>query len=87
MTKREFNKTMNACVNRRTRMYSIEKLAAIPDETKERLVKYIVRNRGPIVSELIGPLTDQSWLRCCGYLYRTKGKNFQFVHTCEHKIK
>ena len=86
MTKREFNKTINACRNKSKTQLDKSKIALLDDETKTNLVYFIMRNRGPIITDLITPMLDIAWLHCCGYLYKTKGKHFTFVHTCEHTI-
>ena len=65
----------------------LDKIALLNNETKASAVHYIVRNRGPIVKDLIPPGFDLSWLYCMGYMYETKGKQFTFIHTAEHTIK
>ena len=87
MTKREFNKQLNAC---RTRgKLSKAKVAALPGMVKADMVHHIVRNRGPVLVELITPGVDQRWLACCGYFHQTTGKasGYTFVHTSEHRIR
>ena len=51
------------------------------------MVLFLVRNRGPIIKELVTLSMDRNWLSCSGYLYETKGENYTFLHTCEHRIK
>ncbi len=86
MKDRKFNKIINSCVNKKTKLLDINKIKKLDDETKEKITKYLVRNRGPIIQEFIVDTIDKEWLECCGYLYTTKGKNFTFVHTSEYKI-
>jgi len=90
MTKREFNKQLRACSTRKGKgKLSTRKVAALPDETKTEMVYHIVRNRGPVLLELITPEIDQSWLACCGYMHQTTGKasGYTFIHTAEHRIR
>jgi hypothetical protein len=84
MNRREFNKTLKSCLTKKN--LDKAKLAALPDDTKFLMVNFLVRKRAPVLIELIGPLTDKNWLAAMGYLYQTKGKEFEFIHTGEHKI-
>jgi hypothetical protein len=86
MTNREFNKVINSCRCKRRNSLKLEKIAALTDEVKADCVRYIVRNRGPVLAALIPAGFDMAWLHCMGYLHRTKGKEFEFVHTQEHRI-
>jgi len=86
MKKREFNKHLNACTKKGK--LSTKKVAALPGETKTEMVYHIVRNRGPVLLELLTPEIDRSWLACCGYFHQTTGKaGYTFVHTAEHRIR
>lgn len=85
MKEREFNKILNGC--RIRGRLDTAKLEAIPDDVRGDMVRLIVRNRQPVLASLIPARFDTAWLECMGYLYRTKGKEFTFVHTCEHQIK
>jgi len=87
MTKREFNKWLNACRTKNKKSVDTEKLAALPEETKTAMAYYVIRYRGPLLLELLTPAIDQKWLASMGYLYRTKGQQYTFIHTCEHAIK
>jgi len=87
MNKRTFNKHMNACRTPDKQRLDIEKIKALPEETKAALARHIIRNRGPVLVELITEGIDPHWLAAMGYLYRTKGKEYTFVHTCEHRIR
>ena len=87
MTKREFNKHLNACRTKNKKRVDLGKLSALPEETKTAMAYHIIRNRGPLLVELLTTAIDQSWLASMGYLYRTKGKQYTFIHTCEHAIK
>ena len=62
---------------------------ALPDETKKAITEHIVRNRQPVVMELIpsGHAFDE-WLYAVGYGLVTRGikSGFKFRHTCEHTI-
>ena len=86
MNKTQFNKIINQ-ISTHNRL-DIKKIEALTDEVKTQMVEWIIRNRGPIVKELIPITLDNSWLASCGYLYETKSvKGYTFVHTCEHRIK
>ena len=87
MTKREFNKQLRACSTKAGRL-SKAKVAALPTATKTAMALYIIRNRGPVLIEFVTDEIDQSWLACCGYMHRTKGKSgYTFIHTAEHPIR
>ena len=89
MTKRDFNKHLNACRNKKHTAIDKTKIVALPEETRKAMLEYIVRQRGPVLVEMITPLVDMHWLAACGYLYKTAGKasGNTFVHTCEHTIR
>ena len=87
MNKRTFNKHLNACRTKDKRLIDIEKIKALPDETKTKMAHYIIRQRGPVLVELITAEIDRRWLASMGYMYRTKGERYTFVHTCEHVIR
>lgn len=89
MKKREFDKYLNACRTRGKRRVDLAKLRALPDDVKTGMALWIIRNRGPVLADLITAEIDQSWLACMGYMYKTTGKvsGFTFVHTCEHTIR
>jgi hypothetical protein len=63
------------------------KMRQLPDDAKTELAHHIIRNRGPLVKDLIAPSLDRDWLAAMGYLYETRGKLFTFVHTGEHRIR
>jgi hypothetical protein len=86
LTKRSFNALINSVTTRK--QLDIKKIVALPDESKDALVYFIVRNRGPLIYELITDNIDKSWLFACGYSYKTKGKKsgYTFIHTSEHRI-
>lgn len=85
MNKKEFNKTINQIGT--DKKINIDKISQLSDEIKDNLVYFIVRHRGPILKELITKNIDINWLNACGYLHETKGKEYTFIHTSEHKIK
>jgi len=87
MKGREFNKWVNACRTKNKKRVDVNKITGLPEETKTGMALYIIRNRGPLLIELLTPAIDESWLASMGYLYRTKGKDYTFVHTCEHTIR
>ena len=86
MNKTQFNKIINQ-ISTHNRL-DIKKIEALTDEVKTQMVEWIIRNRGPIVKELIPITLDNSWLASCGYLYETKSvKGYTFIHTGENRIK
>ena len=85
MKRRQFDKLLEKIATRKR--LDVSKIHILTDEEREGMVHYIVRNRGPIVKELIPDGFDMDWLNCMGYLYRTVGKDYNWVHTGEHTIK
>lgn len=85
MTKRSFNKII--CSISTGMKLDVDKINSLDYNVRESLVRFIVRNRGPIVKELIPNGFDMNWLASCGYLYETTGREYTFVHTSEHHIK
>lgn len=87
MKKREFNKYLKQISDNKKKILDIEKIENLSLEVRDQMVKYIVRNRLPIVRELIPEHFDWNWLISMGYLYQTRGKYFSFLHTSEQRIK
>ena len=87
MKKREFNKLLNSCRDKTKKLLDIEKIKSLTDTQKNDMLHHIVRNRGPILIELLTPLVDRTWLACYGYWRITKGRQFTFLHTSEHQIR
>lgn len=87
MKKREFNKILKDCSL--NGVLSTEKVDSLPNDIKDKMVLFIVRNRGPILINFISENMDKNWLSCCGYFYITKSKenDFVFLHTSEQIIK
>ena len=85
MNKRTFNKHLRACSTKGK--LDIAKVSALPTETKTAIALHLVRYRVPIVIEFLTGEVDKRMLAGCGYLYTTKGKEYTFLHTCEHVIK
>lgn len=84
MKKRDFNKFIRS-VSTKERL-DLGKLSKADEMVKRAAVHFLVRYRAPIVKDMIPNEFDWNWFRACGYLYETKGKEYTFVHTCEHKI-
>ncbi len=84
---RAFNKILNSCRNKAKTEFDLDKLAKLSDETKHILAIFIIKQRGPVIEQFITPLMDKSWLNSMGYLYRTKGAKYTFIHTGVHTIK
>jgi hypothetical protein len=91
MNQREFNallKTVSTGKGKKARL-DVAKVKTMLPSAATSMVLYLVRNRGPIVKELLEVgAVDWPWLHACGYLYETKGakSGYTFRHTCEHKI-
>ena len=85
MNKRDFNRTINQVTTKKS--IDIFKVNQLPDQTKDELLQFIVRYRGPVLKEFVTDNTDFKWLYACGYLYETKRKQYTFIHTAEHRIK
>ncbi len=85
MDKRTFNVLVKSCSKKG--VFDLGLVSKLENAAKTEMVYFIVKNRGPVLVQLLTPEIDMSWLEACGYLYRTKGKHYEFVHTCEHKIQ
>ena len=85
MKKRQFDKLCAKVVTRKR--LDINKFHLLTLEERKGMVEFIIRNRGPIVKELIPEGMDWGWIHCMGYMYQTKGKDYNWVHTGEHTIK
>ena len=83
------NRTFNSKINKLStgKLLDLKKINLLSDEEKSELVYHVVRNRGPIVKDLLPENIDMSWLHAMGYLYETRGKHFTFVHTCEQRVR
>lgn len=89
MQKREFNAVLKSItVKRRGQEARLEvaKAAALSAEVKAKMVEHLVRNRGPVLKQFVGPNTDLSWLQASGYMYSYHSAGFDFVGMCEHKV-
>ena len=84
MGKREFTRTIKFLTTRG--VINVDRISMLSDSTRSDVVKHIVSNRGPIVEELIPEGFDMSWLASCAYMYRTKGKKYNWLCTQEHQI-
>jgi len=73
-------------VGKKNKKMDVSKVKALPDDIKDAMVLHLVRYRGPIVVEFLTGNVDKRMLAGCGYLYTTKGKEYTFLHTCEHRI-
>ncbi len=85
MKVREFYSILRGCANARGELQPAA-LAALPAATKVTLVHHMVRFRLPVLAVLLCPEIDLSWLNAMGYLYRTRGNRFVFLHTSEQQI-
>ena len=85
MKKREFNKLLKKLSPKKK--LDVDLIETLSNEEKLGMVHHIIRNRAPIIKNLIPPDFDYDWLGCMGYLYTTQGKDYKFIHTGEHKIK
>ena len=87
MKKSEFVKVIKQLMDEKTGRLSCGKIAVLDNDLKDDIVHFLVRHRYAIVLDFISPNIDWGWLRACGYLHQTTGKDFIFVHSVEHKIK
>jgi hypothetical protein len=85
MNKRGFTKLLNKITTKKT--LDLAKIPILTNEERCSMVYFIVRNRRPIVKELIPEGFDLSWLRSMAYMYETTGKKgYTFVHNSEQRI-
>jgi hypothetical protein len=86
MNKREFS----ACLKRLTTRgkFDVKKIPNLTEAERDGMVKFIVRQRAPIVAALITPGMDCSWLAACAYMHTTISKTtrIEFLHTAEQRI-
>ncbi len=100
MTNRAFNKVLNACRTKDKKALDINKIAKLDDAQKIECLLHIVRSRGPLLVNFIpdnwlelpsffGSGTNDSWLNCMGYLYKTPSAKtgLVFRHNGEQTIK
>lgn len=91
MTKREFTALLNRVTTGKGKAARLDprKIAQLTSDEKSAMVYHIVRNRGPVLADLIPANFDTAWLNCCGYMYRSTSKvtGLRFVHTAAHIIK
>jgi hypothetical protein len=85
MKKREFNALLKRITTKK--MLDVKKIPFLTNEERSSMVYHIIRNRAPVITELIPPDFDLSWLACMGYMYHTHGKNYNFTHNSEQIIK
>lgn len=89
MNKREFNKILNSCRTKNKEFLDLNKVKQLDDSVKTSLSLFILRQRGPLLINLITSEISPS-LNVLGYMHTTQSKTnpqFTFVHTCEHLIK
>ena len=86
MRKREFNALLKRITTKKR--IDIEKISDLTEKERSDMVHYIVRNRLPVIKELIPEDFDMAWLHCMGYLDITMGKQsgYTFVHKAEYSI-
>lgn len=88
---REFNAILTTCSTKKRpgqhKRLVPEKVRALPKAQRLSMAQYIVRQRGPVLLDLVYDI-DWKWMVPCGYLYQTTGKKgYTFIHTCEHTIQ
>ncbi len=73
MKKREFNKHLNSCCNKKKGIKKIDwnKIKELPDNVKNQMAMFIVKEGGILFTPFITKQLDMSWLRAMGYLYQT----------------
>lgn len=77
MKLREFNKLLKVITTKK--LLDVNKIYLLSDEQRSNMVYFIVRNRKPIVKELIPEGFDWIWLASMGYLYQTTKNGFNFI--------
>jgi hypothetical protein len=86
MKKREFIKLLNKITT--DKAIDIVKIPTLTDNERSDMIYFIVRNRIPILKDLIPEEFNLSWLHSMGYMYETVGKSgYTFVHNSEQKIR
>ncbi|KVP16844.1 hypothetical protein [Burkholderia ubonensis] len=89
MKQREFKSVM-ASIAVKGKL-SAQKAAALPSETRDQVMKHIVRNRQPIAICLLPDdiVQQDSWLNAMGYMYLSVSQKtgLTFRHTCEQTIQ
>ena len=86
MNKREFSKLLKRITTKKT--LDLAKIPTLTDDERSSMVYFIIRNRCPVVTELIPENFDLSWLASMGYMYHTHGKSgYNFTHNSEQRIK
>jgi hypothetical protein len=93
MNSRTFNRRINDCSTPKRkgqdRLIDVDKLAALPPDTRKEMARFVIKCRVPLLAQLAVGL-DKSWLASMGYMYRTKSQScpqFEFIHTSEHTIR
>jgi hypothetical protein len=88
MTRRDFDHILHTCMDKRGVRLDLAKVAALDAATRTEMARFVIRNRAPLLVELLTPALDPAWLASMGYLYRTTGRSSKktFLHTCEHSI-
>ena len=93
LNKRQFAALLKRITTKK--MLNTHLIGLLTNVEREEMVLHIVRNRGPVVKELIPDLPGKylghenirAWMFACGYTQETKGKLYTFVHTGEQRIK
>jgi len=93
LNKRQFAALLKRITTKK--MLNTHLIGLLTNVEREEMVLHIVRNRGPVVKELIPTLPGRyfgyenmrAWMFGMGYTTETKGKLFTFVHTAAHRIK
>ena len=84
---REFNKLIKQISDKKKKIIDVSKISSLTNEDRSAMIYFIVRNRQPILKDLIPEGFDYSWLNCMGYLYSQSNDKFSFLTTSEHRIK
>ena len=91
--KREFGKLLTRISpfkrigGKKVRRLDVSKIGDLTEDERGGMVQHIVKYRQPIVKDLIPDGFDMQWLFCMGYGHETQGKDYTFIHTCEHRIR
>lgn len=71
MKKREFNKIIKSISKKEAgrTVLCVDSASALPSETKNDIIRFLVKRRAPIIRVLLNSDTDLNWLHSMGYMY------------------
>lgn len=78
MKKREFNKKLKVVTSKKTGRIDVDKISFLSNKERLGMVEFIVRNREPILIDLIPETIEDGWLSAMGYLYTKTTELYTF---------